>query len=91
MLEAINNKGPGIAWLGQLIVPLGILTGSVDHMLLFLVAITHLLSLWLIYCSVFKLSTGSRGAALVSIVATASAPLFVGATRLFLIEPLQLG
>lgn len=90
MLSANPSRGPGIAWIGQFFVGLGMLIGSVDRALLLLIVLTQVLSLVLIFFAVEAWSKGRREIAGLAVLITASAPLFAGFSHLFYIEPFQM-
>jgi len=90
MLAALPWTSPGIAWFGQLFVPLGYVTGSIDRGLLVSIWLTQGLTLVLIYTSLWRLFSDNRLVSITGCLVTASAPLFVGLSHQFLTEPLQL-
>ncbi|MCG3210319.1 MAG: hypothetical protein FOGNACKC_03950 [Anaerolineae bacterium] len=90
MMQAVGRKPPAIAWAGQFFVPLGSLTGSIEAGLLVLVLIVQALNLVVMYRAIRELSGGNTLIAVTGSLAMASAPLFVGMSHQFFVEPLQL-
>jgi hypothetical protein len=90
MLATLPSTAPGVSWFGQVFVPLGYLTGSIDRGLLVSIWLTQGLTLLLIYKSLWRLSSQNRLVSITGCLVTASAPLFVGLSHWFLVEPLQL-
>jgi hypothetical protein len=84
-----HQKAPGIFWAGQFFVPLGNLVHSIDVGLLLSVLITQSLVLVLMYLSIKELSGGKILVAVAGCVVIASAPLFVGLSHQYLVEPMQ--
>jgi hypothetical protein len=89
MARSIAFKAPGIAWLGQVFVPLGQALGSIDSGLLLLIAGAQFLALVLTYRSIRALAGGAAGAALLGCLVIASAPLAVQLGHEFLVETVQ--
>ncbi len=89
MVSAFGIKAPGLAWLGQFVVPVGELTGSTNVALLLFVVLTDYLVLVVIYKAIVLLSEGRRGSALAVGLLAASAPMFVAMAHQYLVEPLQ--
>jgi len=77
MINAFGQKAPGIAWLGQLFVPLGRLLGSVDDGLLISILLTQALALAVTGLAIWHLTRRAPVAA-AGMAAMASGPLFVG-------------
>lgn len=90
MAHSIPSKPPGLTWLGQFFVPLGKRIGSVDHALLLVNVLLQFITLMLIYRIGKALSPKQgRTVAVVGCALVAAAPLFVGMSHQYLIEPLQ--
>ena len=85
-----QSQAPGISWLGEFFVPLGIFVGSIDVGLLLSIILTQAVTLLLVYRAVLDLSDRNEPVAIVSCLAMASAPLFVAMSHQYLTEPLQL-
>jgi hypothetical protein len=83
-------KAPGILWFGQLFVPIGLVLGSVDAGLLLSIVVTQLGSALLVYWAIYELTRGRRLIAFASVAPLAAAPLFIGLTHQYLVEPMQL-
>ncbi len=90
MVSAFGVKAPGIAWLGQLFVPLGQLVGSVEFGLLLSISIVQFGTLVLTYKLGRELIPNQIMAPLVGSVFVAAAPLFIALSHLYFVEPLQL-
>ena len=90
MVHTMGFKPPGIAWIGQLFVPLGKLLGSIDAGLLLLPAVAQLLTLVLTYRSIRGLAVGTPAAGLLGCLVIASAPLTIQVGHDFLVETIQM-
>jgi len=90
MATAFGSKSPGIAWLGQLFVPVGRAIGSIETGLLLSVLVTQIGSLALFYKAVRELAPGRPLVAAIGILLFACAPLFVGMSHQYVAEALQL-
>jgi len=89
MVHAFGTKAPGVAWLGQFFVPLGLLMGSIEKGLLCSVLLVQAGTLAFIY-SIGKVY--GRGRSLISfggMLAAASAPLFIAMSHQYFVEGLQ--
>jgi hypothetical protein len=89
MLHVFGSKPPAIAWIGQFFVPLGGVLGSTQVALLYSIELTLASSLALLYVSGRRLTKGDAVASLAGVLATASAPLVVGLSHWYLVEPIQ--
>lgn len=89
MMLGPHLKPPGIFWIGQFFVPLGRLVPSIDIALLLSILITQALVLILMYRSIQNLSGGQILVPVAGSVVIASAPLFVGLSHQYLVEPMQ--
>ena len=89
MLHVFGSKPPAIAWIGQFFVPLGGVLGSTQVALLYSIELTLASSLALLYVSGRRLTEGDAVASLAGVLATASAPLVVGLSHWYLVEPIQ--
>lgn len=83
-------KAPGIAWLGQLFVPLGRWLGSIELGLLLSVLLVQAGTLVLVFRVGRRIAPGSRLPALVGTLAVAASPLFVAMSHHYMTEGLQL-
>lgn len=90
MMAAFGTKTPAIAWFGQFFVPVGFLLGSTDAGLLVSVLVVQAVSLVLMFRTVQHLWPGRTLIAMAAAVSMASAPLFVGMSHQYFVEPLQL-
>ena len=84
-----HAKAPGIFWIGQFFVPLGHLLPSIDIALLVSILTTQALVLILMYRSIQHLCAGKTLVAVAGCGVIASAPLFVGLSHQYLVEPMQ--
>jgi hypothetical protein len=90
MVAAFGSKAPGIAWLGQLFVPLGQAMGSIEAGLLCSVLAAQIGSLFFAWRIAEQFAPGRKLIACASILIFASAPLFVSMSHQYFVEPLQL-
>jgi hypothetical protein len=90
IMAALGTKAPVIAWIGQFFVPLGMIGGSVDAGLMVSVLVVQAVSLVLIFRAVENLAGGRLLIPVVAAVSMASAPLFVGMSHQYFVEPHQL-
>ena len=88
--SAVAFKPPGIAWLGQLFVPIGQLAGSIEFGLMLSVVAVQFTTLLLTYKIGREFTPDRRTLPLLGGLFVASSPLFVGMTHQYLTEPLQL-
>lgn len=89
LFTTYTHKAPLIGWAGQFFVPVGRLLGSVPIGLDLMMAAAQYVSLvlaWRLFEAVFA----NRSLALVGCLLIGTAPLFVGLSTKFLVEPLQL-
>jgi len=89
MLKAFGQKAPGVAWLGQLFVPIGGLVGSELRGLLVSIVLTQAATIALVYAAARRASPHGRAPALAAALLLAGAPLFVGLSHHYFAEPLQ--
>jgi hypothetical protein len=89
MEHALRSKPPGVVWFGQFFVPLADVVGSLQVALLLSIVICQAAVLALIYAAVRRLADGRALVALVAVLVTAGAPLFVSMSREYFAEPLQ--
>ncbi|MGL4395330.1 MAG: ArnT family glycosyltransferase [Hyphomicrobium sp.] len=89
MQAAMPLKPPLLAWLGQFFVPIGVMTRDVEFGLLFVSILAHTATLFLVFLTVRRLTDTDWRPAVLAVLLTASAPLFVGTSHQFLTEPLQ--
>lgn len=90
MIRVLEFKAPGIVWIGQFFVPIGLFFGSIDSALMFSILIILALALSLIYLSIHTLSDGQTLTALIGCYFIALSPLFLGLFCQYLTEPMQL-
>jgi hypothetical protein len=90
MLATPSEAAPGILWFGQFFVPLGRVVGSIDAGLLLSIWVVQGVSLLLIHRCLLQLSDRNQVVAFLGCAVIASAPLFVGISQQFYVEPLQL-
>lgn len=90
MLAAFEIKAPGLAWIGQFFAPVGQCLGSIETGLLLFVVLTQWATLVLSWKTLDRLFPGRVGLAALGILFIASAPLFVGMSHQYFVEPLQL-
>ncbi|MEE3715443.1 hypothetical protein V2H45_01640 [Tumidithrix elongata RA019] len=88
-INALGSKAPGVAWFGQLFVPLGSAIGSIDAGLLLSILVTQLMTLVLMFETFIELSGGRKLIAMTGCLAIASAPLFVAMSHQYFVEPMQ--
>jgi hypothetical protein len=89
LLNTVSQKAPGIAWAGQFFVPIGYQLGSIDVGLLLSILVTQILTLTIIFKFIKELSGGKELVAITGCIMAASAPLFIGLSHQFLVEPMQ--
>jgi hypothetical protein len=87
MLKAFSTKAPGIAWLGQLFIPLKELTGSIESALLISVLTAQFLTLFTTYKINQALGVGKN---VNNILLIASTPLFIAMGHQYFVESLQI-
>lgn len=90
MATAFGSKAPGIAWLGQLFVPIGRLVGSIETGLLLSLIAAQIGSITLFYKLVREFVPERPLVAAAGILLFACAPLFVGMSHQYVVEALQL-
>lgn len=90
MRAVVEAQSPGVVWLGQAFVPLGLALGSVEDGLLVSILATHAAALGLVHRALMELSGGRHANAAAGCLMAASAPLFVGLSHQYFAEPLQL-
>jgi hypothetical protein len=90
MIHVSEIKAPGIVWIGQFFVPIGLIFGSIDSALMFSIVIMLALALTLIYLSIYTLSDGQTLTAIIGCFFIALSPLFLGLFYHYLTEPMQL-
>jgi hypothetical protein len=89
MIDALAGAAPGVSWFGQFFVPVGYLLGSIDVGLLLSIWMTQVLTLMLMYRSVWELSDHNQLVSVTGSLVIGSAPLFVGMSHQYFAEPLQ--
>ncbi len=90
MLSLMPSKPPLLAWLGQVIVPLGAAAGSVDVALLVFVVALQTASLALTWSACRAAAPRNLPTVAAATLFAAAGPLFVGLTHQYLVEPLQI-
>jgi hypothetical protein len=89
MADGLNMKPPGIAWLGQLFVPLGAAFGSIEAALLSSVLLTQFAMLLVLFRIGDRMFPGSRPNPAAGVLFAAASQLFVGLSHQMFVEPLQ--
>jgi hypothetical protein len=89
LVRAFGFKAPGIAWAGQVFVPLGQVFGSIEFSLLLSVLAAQFATLLLIHSLGKKLGAGGMAAGMFGVLFVAAAPLFVAMAHQYLVESLQ--
>ena len=89
MLEALGRQAPGIAWVGQFFVPVGLLAGSIDAGLLLSIVCMQALALLLICRALWELAGGGLDIPALGLVVMASAPLCIALSHYYLVEMMQ--
>src|SRR5262245_7809661 len=89
-LYLAQSQAPGVSWLGQFFVPLGLVLGSIDMGLMVSIILTQAVTLFLVNHAVRDLSDRNQPVAATGCLAMGSAPLFIGMSHQYLSEPLQL-
>lgn len=90
MLHAFAIKAPAIAWIGQFAVLIGAIFNQIDKFLLFFIVFTQFINLILMYLIIKKLFPTKKLLAYLACIVMASAPLFVGMSHQYFVEPLQM-
>jgi hypothetical protein len=90
LANAVGFKPPGIAWLGQLFVPIGRFAGSIEFGLMLSVVAVQFTTLVMTYKIGKEFTPDRQSLPLLGGLFVASSPLFVGMTHQYLTEPLQL-
>ncbi len=89
MRNALPLKPPGIAWLGQWFVPIGLALGRIEIALMASILLCQLGTLALVYRTGRLLAPDRPLIAIVGSLMIGSAPLFVGISHNYVAEPLQ--
>ena len=89
MLNAFGRQAPGIAWVGQFFVPVGLLTGSIDFGLMTSIVCAQAAALFLMTRALWELSGRRFWIAVTGLVVMASAPLFIALGHYYLVEMMQ--
>jgi tetratricopeptide (TPR) repeat protein len=89
MLNSFGRQAPGIAWMGQFFVPIGVAIGSIDAALLLSIVAAQTAALLLVARAVWDLSGHRLSAAATAVVFMASAPLFIALSHYYLVETMQ--
>lgn len=89
MLNAFGRQAPGIAWIGQFFVPVGLVTGSIDAALLLSVVAAQAAVLVLVARAVAEWSEGTLTYAATGVIAMAGTPLFIAMSHYYLVEMMQ--
>lgn len=88
MAHAMPSKPPLLVWLSQFVVPLGHVFGDVDRALLAFIVLQQVLSLVFLWAALRDLGLSVLACA-VAVLCFMGAPLSVGLTHQFFVEPLQ--
>jgi hypothetical protein len=89
MGTALPSKPPGIAWLGQWFVPVGLALGRIETALLASVLLCQFGTLVLVYRTGRLLAPDRPLIAMVGSLMVGASPLFVGMSHNYFAEPLQ--
>jgi len=89
LLAVLSPKAPGLAWLGQLFVPVGQLLGSIEFGLLASVLLVQLGTLVLTFRTARAIAPGSALPAVMATLFIGASPLFVSMSHHYLTEALQ--
>ena len=86
---SIGPKPPIVPWLGQFLVPIGLLAGNIDAGLLLLTFLSQAVALAFLFEALFEYSK-SEWIALTGCAGAASAPLFIDVSKQLYVQPVQL-
>jgi tetratricopeptide (TPR) repeat protein len=89
MLGVLGRMAPGIVWIGQFFVPLGLAIGSIDMGLRLSIILTQMAALIFAIEAISEFCDRRLGAALTGLAVMAGAPLFVAMSHVYLAEMLQ--
>jgi hypothetical protein len=89
LAHAFAAKPPAIAWFGEFFVPFGHKLGSIEKALLVSVVCCEVVVLVLIWVAARRLARGAWPPALVALLLTAAAPLFISMGHEYFVEPIQ--
>ena len=89
MLYLLGQKPPLVSWLGQFLVPFGLMTGNVEAALLLLCVASNTVTLFLLWLYARRAAPDRPLIAVLAVTACASMPLFAGMGHQFVTEPLQ--
>ena len=89
MIRLMPSKPPLLCWLGQFFVALAAVTGNVEASLLGFIVAIQFATLVLVWVAARALAPDNRWAAAAAVLLAGSAPLFIGMTHQYFVEPLQ--
>jgi tetratricopeptide (TPR) repeat protein len=90
MFRTLGFKAPGIVWLGQFFVPVGLLINSIDDGLVLSVLVFAYMTLVLTHKTLSRVANNNPNYGLLGCFIIASAPLSLDLWNDFLVEPLQI-
>jgi hypothetical protein len=90
MLSAFGRQAPGIAWVGQFFVPVGVLTGSIDTGLLLSIVCAQGLAIFLTARALGDLARGKPAISALGLIVMAAAPLSIALSHYYLVEMMQM-
>ncbi len=89
MLHVLQRMAPGIVWIGQFFVPLGLAIGSIDMGLRLSIILMQVAALIFIADAIWQFSDRHVGAVMTGLTVMAGAPLFVAMSHVYLAEMMQ--
>ncbi len=90
MMQAFGFKAPLLAWLGQFFALLQPLTGNYEDALMIVPLLASALSVVVVMITASRIFENSAGPAIAAGLSMTAASLFVGLSREYFVEPLQL-
>ena len=89
MLRLLGQKPPLVSWIGQFLMPFGLMIGNVEAALLMLSVAANMGTLFLLWLYARHIAPKRSLIAVLAVAACGSMPLFVGMGHQFVTEPLQ--
>jgi Tetratricopeptide repeat len=89
MLTALGRMAPGLVWMGQGFVAIGLAIGSIDAGLLLSIVLCQVAAVWLMAAAAGELANGSLRAALTALWAMASTPFLIALSHYYVVEMMQ--
>ncbi len=90
MFHISGPHAPGIEWLGQWLIPLERWTGSTERALLLLTLFCQAATIALLWATLRELTGGALLPTIAGCLFVAAAPIYVGLSTKFFVEPMQL-